>query len=579
MPTLAELAQQQITNPANAWLASQQQNPQGALNTGAPANVPGSSNPLNPGAVLANAGQNVANTVNSPAGQALMGAAGKVVDPLDVAGKAGRAVMGTHSPPQAGVAGSPGALGGGPPLAPGEEVPTALARPDEKPLQTMGGAGVAGPNPGQELVRSEEETGKGIEERANQSIAEANRTAEFTAKGVEASESAKQRADLLQKADDATIRTHQRDATYAQSRRAAELEQEAAEAREMHVDPQKWFKDKGTAGSIVAALAMGAGAFGANMPHSGGQNAAQKIIDGAVERNTDAQKADIQNKWKAVGFKADQDTEKYAHEQFTINQERESNIRGFHQAIALADSQLQGSNLTAQAQQNLMKIKDALGDKIAGTHQEIAKTRYDVAMKERAAAAAAANKQAELAKEKREYEIKINASPDHQLSEKARALGMTREEALHRHVNSVFDGDRSNAGLIEVSKEGKGDANALKDQKSNEAIQAYGALGEKAAAGATVGNAVLSHLPRWLAPGANMAQDDVNLYNNTALPQVLKGLEARMSPEQVEQQKQALTISSTMPDAEKRQRIAALQNIAHAGQAFKTGKGTAEAVE
>ena len=57
------------------------------------------------------------------------------------------------------------------------------------------------------------------------------------------------------------------------------------------VDPAKWYHDRGTGGTIAAAIAMGLGAFGSSL--TGGPNAALEIIQGAIRDDIDAQKQNI----------------------------------------------------------------------------------------------------------------------------------------------------------------------------------------------------------------------------------------------------------------------------------------------
>ena len=54
-------------------------------------------------------------------------------------------------------------------------------------------------------------------------------------------------------------------------------------------DPNAYWKDKGTAGKIFAAIAIGLGQFGASM--TGGQNAAYQIIKDGIDRSMRAQEA------------------------------------------------------------------------------------------------------------------------------------------------------------------------------------------------------------------------------------------------------------------------------------------------
>jgi hypothetical protein len=83
----------------------------------------------------------------------------------------------------------------------------------------------------------------------------------------------------------------------------AEAEVRAAgdEAKAMRVDPNKFYHDRGTLGTILAALSVGAGAYAATM--GGGRNYALDIIENAITRDIDAQKSAIEGKRADVAEK------------------------------------------------------------------------------------------------------------------------------------------------------------------------------------------------------------------------------------------------------------------------------------
>lgn len=58
------------------------------------------------------------------------------------------------------------------------------------------------------------------------------------------------------------------------------------------VDPQKFFRDRGTMGTIAAAIAQGIGAYAAVLGGTG-RNYAQEMIDAAIERDIRTQEAEI----------------------------------------------------------------------------------------------------------------------------------------------------------------------------------------------------------------------------------------------------------------------------------------------
>ena len=67
------------------------------------------------------------------------------------------------------------------------------------------------------------------------------------------------------------------------------------------INPNQFYEDRGTGGKIMAALAIGLGAFGASQ--TGGPNMAAKIISDAIDRDIDTQKANLQNKQQGAQAK------------------------------------------------------------------------------------------------------------------------------------------------------------------------------------------------------------------------------------------------------------------------------------
>ena len=78
--------------------------------------------------------------------------------------------------------------------------------------------------------------------------------------------------------------------------RLTELEDDfremSVQARNMRVDPDKYWNDRGTAGKIMAAIAMGFGALA--QAYTKGPNAAMQIINKAIDRDIMSQRIGIQ---------------------------------------------------------------------------------------------------------------------------------------------------------------------------------------------------------------------------------------------------------------------------------------------
>lgn len=114
----------------------------------------------------------------------------------------------------------------------------------------------------------------------------------------------------------------------------AELQARRDKVRSMQVDPDLVWKEKGVAGSILSALAMGAGQFASGM--TGQENLAAKLINNMVERSVDAQKSNIAK----AGAEYSED-----------NDEFNRNIVGGAEAARLEQKQLRLEAAEAQARQ------------------------------------------------------------------------------------------------------------------------------------------------------------------------------------------------------------------------------------
>lgn len=73
-------------------------------------------------------------------------------------------------------------------------------------------------------------------------------------------------------------------------------------ANEMTLDPEGWYHDRGVAGTIGAAIAMGMGSFGALL--SGGTNEAASIISDSIDRDLQAQQQRIDSAYRGADAEA-----------------------------------------------------------------------------------------------------------------------------------------------------------------------------------------------------------------------------------------------------------------------------------
>src|ERR1700690_113795 len=102
-----------------------------------------------------------------------------------------------------------------------------------------------------------------------------------------------------QERDTETMGRVRTDAKEASSR----LQTELADMQAQGIDPNRYWQNSGTASKIGAALAIGLGEFGAALGHRG-TNTALEIINGAINRDMDAPKANMTKNMQLAQMKA-----------------------------------------------------------------------------------------------------------------------------------------------------------------------------------------------------------------------------------------------------------------------------------
>jgi hypothetical protein len=155
-----------------------------------------------------------------------------------------------------------------------------------------------------------------------------------------------------QEKDNETMGRVRTDAKEASTR----LQTELADMQAQGIDPNRYWQNSGTASKIGAALAVGLGAFGAQMGH-GGQNAALQIIDGAINRDMEAQKANLSKNMQVMQLKANKAGQDFDMGSAMAKAERESHQASW--AVALADLDRRASLFkdNAQAQNQYQQLR------------------------------------------------------------------------------------------------------------------------------------------------------------------------------------------------------------------------------
>lgn len=158
---------------------------------------------------------------------------------------------------------------------------------------------------------------------------------------------AKMRAQQDAQHESDTLGRVRSDAKEASTRLQAQLSDMQAQG----IDPNRYWRDQSTAAKLGAAFAVGLGAFGQQLGH-GSTNSALEIINGAVNRDLEAQKADMTKNVQVMQLRANKAGQDFDASQALARAERES-----HQAawsVALSDfdrrAELVKGNAAAQAQ-------------------------------------------------------------------------------------------------------------------------------------------------------------------------------------------------------------------------------------
>lgn len=329
------------------------------------------------------------------------------------------------------------------------------------------------------------------------------------------------------------------------------------EQRQKKVDPQHWFKERGTVGTILAAISVGAGAFAAGMPHNGSkQNFALDIIDKAIGRDIDAQKDNIEEGWKSLNYQGHENEKAYTRNQFALQQKTDLMYKDYDHAgamiadtIASSKDQAAITGLTGVYESIMRKKEDLVKD----TADRMYQTR--VFERNQAAAGGSPLSAANLEKEFGKY---VQGALTTQAANPKAPGPLSREDWFKARIHG---GSAGGAG---------GGKEAPEEVSFNKGVAGVKAAGELASK-TTSGDWFLSHLPSIIAPDSNMAQDNSDKYNEGMLSASLRLLGDRVPPESIKEQTKAFQIHPGMADAVKKNRIEGYANFLRTNRAIGLG--------
>jgi len=264
------------------------------------------------------------------------------------------------------------------------------------------------------------------QEREDLAIATAKQNSDTMAQQSQTLAEDTHQAALAQLEDSKRDREHlanvQRDAKEASKRLDTELSSMMARG----IDPNKYWEDQSTPQKLGAAFAIGLGAFGAQMGH-GGENTALKVIQGAIDRNVDAQKTNMQKDIALLKMRGDFNASDTEAAMAFARADRESRQAGWAVAMNDADRRAKALADGSEAKNSYLKFRTSLEQARDADVDQAMQRDYTIRKRGEIASQSAG---LSMTKELRE---KVLASAKSEF-EKAEAVGkpITREESYRK---------------------------------------------------------------------------------------------------------------------------------------------------
>lgn len=344
--------------------------------------------PPQPG--LLERGWNAIKAANNAAGNAIL-------HPIDTNNAIGNAILGANRsagqavlnavaptpdvtpPPPASATrlttpGSPGAQAGSTAMQGQPDPLAALMRP-----QGGGAAHAVGYSPADKAMLTAADQSQDVDARNTQSAVDAvtaNAKSSQAQSEALAANSQQGLAEYQQHLQDNDAHRQQlnTDAIAAQRR----IEGKLADMEASGIDPNRYFQDQSTGQKILGGLAIGLGTFAAHALGPNGHdstNTALDIINGAIARDVDAQRTNMQKSLSVMSSRMNLNAQGFDQQKALLEAERESIQSGY--AVALNETAKRAAMVkdNADVQMNAAKIsaglKDTLNTKIDDKNKEI----------------------------------------------------------------------------------------------------------------------------------------------------------------------------------------------------------------
>ena len=381
-----------------------------------------------------------------------------------------------------------------------------------------------------------------------------------------------QLAENAMKANDQIAKNHQ-------EQRARDREEEMKNIKD--VDPNHFWKERGTALTIAGAISEGLGSLGQGLQIAGGfhpgENQAVNIINNAIGRDIDSQKDNINSQFKKLavhqGIDDNQENrDRYAHAQ---SLEARASALGRVQM----DLRSQAATLTsAKAKDNATILNNQLQDEKSKIDLELQGMRTHL-LNAGVARQAAAGAQAYARQEAMRKEISTKATA-YQTDSKGQLTPQQAMNRAYQDVTGVVDPKLDvGTGWAPAKQDKNADANAdieksisifsAASDKAMKAGTSAGAAGAASGLAGPFGNIAMQHL----APAAAAQLQDLDYYNHTALPALMRLLGDRVPPDTIKEQSKNLQYNAWDSPEIKAQKKQEAIDFVRSGLGIK-GKGS-----
>ena len=192
---------------------------------------------------------------------------------------------------------------------------------------------------------------------------------------------AESKAGLLSAQQDMQANAARRADLMAQTKQSqAKIQSKLDELEAQGVDPNHYWREQSTGSKIAAGILVGFGGFAQGMnAHLGGHNAALDIINGAIERDVDAQKTNLQQHLGILGKRMEATSEGFQQQDALLKAEQDSIATGYSIASNEINKRAALYKDNADLQQHAATMTGALNQTMQERLGHLTEQRYQLA--------------------------------------------------------------------------------------------------------------------------------------------------------------------------------------------------------